>query len=254
MIASRCKIGSGEAAGGVRYAARTEKGKGAPRVVRVRRPLHRSPFRQARLAGLEGGVLGLRKAPCAGVEVSAATPETSQGSLLPEARGGAGTRYARSSPPGRCPRRGEVPLLFSCRSTAWGELPAGLNLRLPWGLLSWRGAYVWGAWGEAPPETVQVWLPGRTRQGGGRRFLWLGFTCVIFSRSNSAASGCGAGMEKWTPICCICSTRPAIWRARRFADVCLPLPLHNKAVGACPRPPTRGYAVDIRCVIPIPFS
>ena len=28
---------------------------------------------------------------------------------------------------------GRCPFLFSCRSTAWGELPAGLNLRLPGG-------------------------------------------------------------------------------------------------------------------------
>ena len=27
----------------------------------------------------------------------------------------------------------QVSFLFSCRSTAWGELPAGLNLRLPGG-------------------------------------------------------------------------------------------------------------------------
>lgn len=49
-----------------------------------------SPFRQARLAGLGGGRFGASQRPGRGVwEVSAATPETSQGSLLPEARGGA---------------------------------------------------------------------------------------------------------------------------------------------------------------------
>ncbi|WP_288710660.1 hypothetical protein [uncultured Bilophila sp.] len=55
-----------------------------------------SPFRQARLAGLGGGRFGASQSPVRGVwEVSAATPETSQGSLLPEAGGGVGTRYQR---------------------------------------------------------------------------------------------------------------------------------------------------------------
>lgn len=51
---------------------------------------NRSPFRQARLAGLGGGRFGASQSPVREAwEVSAATPETSQGSLLPEARGGA---------------------------------------------------------------------------------------------------------------------------------------------------------------------
>nr|DAG08338.1 MAG TPA: hypothetical protein [Caudoviricetes sp.] len=42
------------------------------------------------LPGWEGGRFGASQSPVRGVwEVSAATPETSQGSLLPEARGGA---------------------------------------------------------------------------------------------------------------------------------------------------------------------
>ena len=48
------------------------------------------------MPGWEGGRFGASQSPVRGVwEVSAATPETSQGSLLPEARGGAGTRYQR---------------------------------------------------------------------------------------------------------------------------------------------------------------
>ena len=93
MIASRCKIGSG-GSGGVRYAARTEKGKGAPRF--VRRQLQSEPLPAGTACRVGRGAV----------------------------RGFAKTR-ARGA--GRCP------FLFSCRSTAWGELPAGLNLRLPGG-------------------------------------------------------------------------------------------------------------------------
>ncbi|GAB7504588.1 hypothetical protein Bwad004_11030 [Bilophila wadsworthia] len=82
------RSGAAEAAGGVRYAARTEKGKGRPALSAAR--FNPSPFRQARLAGLGGGRFGASQSPVRGVwEVSAATPEMSQGSLLPEAGGGA---------------------------------------------------------------------------------------------------------------------------------------------------------------------
>lgn len=89
MIASRCKIGAAEAAGGVRYAARTEKGKGRPAL--SRRPLSTEPLPAGTACpGWEGGGSGASQSPVRGVwEVSAATPETSQGSLLPEAGGGA---------------------------------------------------------------------------------------------------------------------------------------------------------------------
>ena len=76
---------------------------------------NRSPFRQVRLAGLGGG--------------------TVRGFAKPRARGVGGFRRN----PGNVARQpvargaGRCPFLFSCRSTAWGELPAGLNLRLPGG-------------------------------------------------------------------------------------------------------------------------
>lgn len=74
----------------------------------------RAPSGRHGLPGWEGGGSGLRKAPCAGVGGFRRNPGNV--ASQPVARGG-----------GRCP------FLFSCRSTAWGELPAGLNLRLPGG-------------------------------------------------------------------------------------------------------------------------
>lgn len=73
---------------------------------------NRSPFRQAWLAGLGGG-RGASQRPVRGVwEVSAATPETSQGSPSREARGGS---YWRRDPvigSDRCPSAGRCPFLF----------------------------------------------------------------------------------------------------------------------------------------------
>ena len=73
-----------------------------------------SPFRQARLAGLGGGRFGASQSPVRGVwEVSAATPETSQGSLLPEARGGAREARMPKSRRGLLPKaRGGAPFFF----------------------------------------------------------------------------------------------------------------------------------------------
>lgn len=113
MIASRCKIGAAEAAGGVRYAARTEKGKGAPRF--VRRPLQSEPLPAGTACRVgRGAVRGFAKTRARGVGGFRRNPGNV--ARQPVARGA-----------GRCP------FLFSCRSTAWGELPAGLNLRLPGG-------------------------------------------------------------------------------------------------------------------------
>ncbi|MFR1532405.1 MAG: D-Ala-D-Ala carboxypeptidase family metallohydrolase [Bilophila wadsworthia] len=93
-----------------------------------------------------------------------------------------------------------------------------------------------------------MWLPGRTRQGGGGgSYGW--FTLRHFPRSNSAASAGAARHGKMDA-----DLLHLLDEARDLAGTPFSLtsayrcPKHNKAVGARPRPPTRGYAVDIRCV------
>ncbi|MFQ8737042.1 MAG: YcbK family protein [Bilophila wadsworthia] len=107
-----------------------------------------------------------------------------------------------------------------------------------------------GGVGRAPPETVQVWLPGRTRQGGGGGsygwFYLASFSPVEFR----CKCGCGAGMEKMDA-----DLLHLLDEARDLAGTPFSLtsayrcPKHNKAVGGVPTSAhTRGYAVDIRCV------
>ncbi len=88
------------------------KGRARPALSAAR--FNPSPFRQARLAGLGGGRFGASQRPVRGVwEVSAATPETSQGSLLPEARGGALTTVNPIAKGGLLPEaRGGAPFFF----------------------------------------------------------------------------------------------------------------------------------------------
>ena len=94
---------------------------------------NRSPFRQAWLAGLGGG-RGFAKTRARGCGRFPPQPRKHRKAARRARRGEVPTgdviRFIGSD---RCPRRGEVPLSFSCRSTAWGELPAGLDLRLPGG-------------------------------------------------------------------------------------------------------------------------
>lgn len=78
-----------------------------------------------------------------------------------------------------------------------------------------------------------------------------GFTLRHFSPVESAASaGAARAWKKWTPICCICSTRPRDLAGAPFSlTSAYRCPKHNKAVGGVPTSAhTRGYAVDIRCV------
>ena len=113
MIASRCKIGSG-GSGGRGSACRPDwEGEGPPRF--VRRPLQSEPLPAGTACRVgRGAVRGFAKPRARGVGGFRRNPGNV--ARQPVARGA-----------GRCP------FLFSCRSTAWGELPAGLNLRLPGG-------------------------------------------------------------------------------------------------------------------------
>ena len=133
MIASRCKIRERrKRRAGFGMPPGLRRGRARPALSAAR--FNRSPFRQAWLAGLGGG-RGFAKTRARGCGRFPPQPRKHRKAARRARRGEVPTgdviRFIGSD---RCPRRGEVPLSFlSRRSTAWGELPAGLDLRLPGG-------------------------------------------------------------------------------------------------------------------------